>query len=119
ARGPKSINNWHDLRYAVEKFGYSKGLLIAGYPGKWERMVMEACKLNGVSDLDLTRVVERLREIKGDRLVRMGLPYGDGGWLENVGVEDVLNKLSAVLVRNQVTSDKFHRIGDAYENLFE
>ncbi len=116
---PDAINNWHDLRYAIEKFGYSKGLLIARYPGKWERMVMEACKLNGVSDLDLTRVVERLRAIKGDRLVRMGLPYGDGGWLENVGVEDVLNKLSAVLVRNQVISDKFHRIGDAYENLFE
>ncbi|MDH1560735.1 hypothetical protein N5I19_17395 [Pseudomonas chengduensis] len=116
---PDAINNWHDLRYAVEKFGYSKGLLIARYPGKWERMVVEACKLNGVSDLDLTRVVERLRAIKGDRLVRMGLPYGDGGWLENVGVEDVLNKLSAVLVRNQVISDKFHRIGDAYENLFE
>lgn len=116
---PDAINNWRDLRYAVEKFGYSKGLLIARYPGKWERMVMEACKLNGVGDLDLTRIVERLRTIKGDRLVRMGLPYGDGGWLENVGVEDVLNKLSAVLVRNQVTSDKFHRIGDACENLFE
>lgn len=116
---PEAINDWHNLRYAVEKFGYSKGLLIARYPRKWERMVMDACKLNGVGDLDLTRIVERLREIKCDRLVRMGLPYGDGGWLENVGVEDVLNELSAVLVRNQVVSDKFHRIDDAHENLFE
>lgn len=116
---PEAINNWHGLRYAVEKFGYSKGLLIARYPGKWERMVMDACKLNGVGDLDMARIVERLQAIKGDRLVRMGLPYGDGGWLDNVGIEDVLNKLSAVLVRNQVVSDKFHRIDDAHENLFE
>lgn len=116
---PDAINNWHDLRYAVEKFGYSKGLLIARYPGKWERMVMETCRLNNVGDLDLTRIVEKLRAIKGDRLVRMGLTYGDGNWLENVGVESVLNQLSAVLVRNQIVSDKFHRIDDAHENLFE
>jgi hypothetical protein len=116
---PEAINNWHCLRYTVEKFGYSKGLLIARYPGKWERMVIEACKLNGVGDLDMLRVVEKLQTIKVDRLVRMGLLYGDGAWLENVGVEDVLNKFSAVLVRNQVVSDKFHRIDDAHENLFE
>lgn len=117
---PEAINNWHGLRYAVEKFGYSKGLLIARYPKTWERMVIDACKLNNdVGDLDMARIVERLQAIKGDRLVRMGLPYGDGGWLDNVGVEDVLNKLSAVLVRNQVVSGKFHRIDDAHENLFE
>lgn len=116
---PEAINNWHGFRYAVEKFGYSKGLLIARYPKTWERMVIDACRLNGIGDLDMARVVERLQAIKGDRLVRMGLPYGDGGWLENVGVENVLNKLSAVLVRNQVVSDKFHRIDDAHENLFE
>lgn len=116
---PEAINNWPGLRYAVEKFGYSKGLLIARYPGKWERMVIEACKHNGVGDLDMARVVERLQAIKSDRLVRMRLPYGDGGWLENVGAEDVLNKLSAILVRNQVISEKFHSLDDAHENLFE
>lgn len=116
---PDAINSWHDLRYAVEKFGYSKGLLIARYPGKWERMVIEACKLNGVGDLDLTRIVERLRAIKDDRLVRMGLPYSDGSWLDSVSDEGILNKLSAVLVRNHVASDKFYRIADVYEDLFE
>lgn len=116
---PEAINDWHCFRYAVEKFGYSKGLLIARYPKTWERMVIDACKLNGVGDLDMARIVEKLQTIKGDRLVRMGLPYGDGGWLENVGIENVLNKLSAVLVRNQVVSEKFHRIDDAHENLFE
>jgi len=116
---PEAINNWPVLRYAVEKFGYSKGLLIARYPGKWERMVMEACRRNGVNELDMLRVVERLQTIKSDRLVRMGLPYGDGDWLENVGAEGVLNRLSAILVRNQVVSEKFHRLDDAEENLFE
>ena len=116
---PDAINNWRDLRYAVEKFGYSKGLLIARYPKTWERMVMEACQRNGVGDLDLTRIVERLRTIKGDRLVRMGLTYGSGSWLDNAGVEAVLNQFSAVLVRDRFVSGKFHRIDDAHEHLFE
>lgn len=116
---PEAINNWPGLRYAVEKFGYSKGLLIARYPSKWERMVMEACKRNGVGELDMLRVVERLQTIKSDRLVRMGLPYGDGDWLDNVAAEGVLNRLSAILVRNQIVTEKFHRLDDAHENLFE
>lgn len=116
---PEAINNWPSFRYAVEKFGYSKGLLIVRYPKIWERMVLQACQSNGVPDVDMTRIVERLKAIKDDRLVRMGLPYGDGGWLENVSSADILNKLSAVLVRNQVDSEKLHCIDDVHESIFE
>ncbi|WP_068858575.1 hypothetical protein [Perlucidibaca aquatica] len=116
---PEAINTWPIFRYAVEKFGYSKGLLIARYPGKWEKMVIEACQRNGVPDVDMMRVVEKLQAIKSDRLVKMGLPYRDGGWRENVGAEDVLNNLSAVLVHGRVELNKFHCIDDAHENLFD
>ncbi len=116
---PEAINNWHDLRYAVEKFGYSKGLLIARYPKTWMRLVMEACHRRGLGDIELKRIEEKLQRAKDDRLVRIGLSYEGAGWLESVSAEVVLNQLSAVLVRDQLVSDKFHRIDDARENLFE
>lgn len=116
---PDAINNWKDLRYVLEKFGYSKGLLIARYPKSWMKMVMDACHSNGVGDIELARVEEKLRIVKDDRLVRMGLPYDGANWLESVSDESVLNELSAVLIKSQPTSDKFHNIDDAHENLFE
>ncbi|UVM39530.1 hypothetical protein LOY28_03580 [Pseudomonas sp. B21-017] len=116
---PDAVNNWKDLRYALEKFGYSKGLLIARYPKSWMKMVMDACQSNGVGDIELARVEEKLRIVKDDRLVRMGLPYEGANWLESVKAESVLNQLSAVLIKGQPTSDKLHSIDDAHENLFE
>lgn len=116
---PDAINNWKDLRYVLEKFGYSKGLLIARYPKSWMKMVMDACHSNGVRDIDLARVEEKLRIVKDDRLVRMGLPYEGGNWLESVNHKSVLNELFAVLIKGQSTSDKLHNIDDAHEGLFE
>ncbi|MEE4741446.1 hypothetical protein V2K88_07195 [Pseudomonas alliivorans] len=116
---PDAINNWKDLRYVLEKFGYSKGLLVARYPKSWMKMVMDACHSNGVRDIDLARVEEKLRIVKDDRLVRMGLPYEGGNWLESVNHESVLNELFAVLIKGQSTSDKHHNIDDAHEGLFE
>ncbi|AJE23594.1 hypothetical protein [Azotobacter chroococcum] len=116
---PDAINNWQDLRYALEKFGYSKGLLIARYPKSWMRMVMEACHRKGLGDVELKRIEEKLQSAKDDRLVRIGLHYDGGSWLESVSTEAVLNQLSAVLVRDQTVSTKFHRIDDAHENLFD
>ncbi|WP_047537306.1 hypothetical protein [Pseudomonas sp. 11/12A] len=115
---PEAINNWKDLRYALEKFGYSKGLLIARYPKSWMKMVMDACRSNGVGDVELARVEEKLRIVREDRLVRMGLPYEGANWLESVRAESVLNQLSAVLVKDQPILDKLHSIDDAHENLF-
>ncbi len=116
---PDAINNWKDLRYALEKFGYSKGLLIARYPKSWMKMVMDACRSNGVGDIELARVEEKLRIVKDDRLVRMGLPYEGANWLASVRAEAVLNQLSAVLIKDQPTSEKLHSIDDAHENLFD
>ncbi|WP_226489319.1 hypothetical protein [Pseudomonas sp. B20] len=116
---PDAINNWKDLRYVLEKFGYSKGLLIARYPKSWMKMVMDACHSNGVGDIELARVEEKLRTVKDDRLVRMGLRYEGANWLTSVNDESVLNELFAVLIKSQPTSDKLYNIDDAHENLFE
>ncbi len=116
---PEAINNWQDLRYALEKFGYSKGLLIARYPKTWMRLVMEACRRRGLGDVELKRIEEKLQKAKDDRLVRIGLAFEGASWLESVSAEAILNQMSAILVRDQIVSEKFHRIDDVHENLFD
>lgn len=116
---PDAINNWQDLRYALEKFGYGKGLLIARFPKTWMRLVMEACKRNGVRDVELKRIEEKLRQAKDDRLVRMGLPFAGDDWLLNVQKNAVYESLTAVLVRNKHALERFHCLAEVAEALFD
>lgn len=116
---PDAINNWQDLKYALEKFGYSKGLLIARFPKTWMRLVIEACKRNGVRDVELKRIEEKLRQAKDDRLVRMGLPFTGDDWLINAKNDVVCDSLSAVLVRDKLETDRFHCLADVDEALFD
>jgi hypothetical protein len=115
---PQAINNWHDLRYALEKFGYSKGLLIASFPKAWMRLVMEACEGNGLGDVELTRIEEKLLQAKEDRLVRLGLPFAGHDWLDNARQEAVRASLSAVLVKDKSDEELFHCLAEADEALF-
>lgn len=116
---PDAINNWQDLRYALEKFGYSKGLLIARYPKSWMRMVMDSCRSNGVGDVEIKRIEEKLRQAKDDRLVRMGLPFAGNDWLGNAKTDAVLESLSAVLVREKSEDGRFHCLAEIEEALFD
>lgn len=116
---PDAINNWSDLRYAVEKFGYSKGVLIARYPKSWMRMVMDSCRSNGVGDVEIKRIEEKLRQAKDDRLVRMGLPFTGNDWLVNAKNYAVLESLSAVLVRDKHDIERFHCFTELDEGLFD
>jgi hypothetical protein len=116
---PQAINNWHDLRYALEKFGYSKGLLIARFPKTWMRLVMEACQCNGLGDVELKRIEEKLRQAKDDRLVRMGLPFAGDDWLGNAKNDAVRESLSAILVRDKFEAERFHCLAEVDEALFD
>lgn len=116
---PDAIDNWKDLKYALEKFGYSKGLLIARFPKTWMRLVMEACERNGVGDVERSKIEEKLRRAKDDRLVRMGLPFFDGDWLGNVMSDEILANVAAVLVRDKHDDEKLHCLADVDEALFD
>jgi hypothetical protein len=97
---PAGINNWADLRYILEKFGFSKGALIARYPNSWMLMVIESCRANKVGDIEMARIVEKLTQVKLDRLYRPGFEYdGNSGWIDNVLQQEVINNLDAVLVK--------------------
>lgn len=116
---PQAINNWQDLRYALEKFGYSKGLLIARFPKTWPRMVIEACERSGVGDVERARIVEKLRQAQNDRLVRMGLPFDGEDWVANVTKDAVRDHLSEILVRDKQDTERFHCFAEVDEALFD
>lgn len=116
---PDAINNWQDLKYALEKFGYSKGLLIARFPKTWPRLVIEACDRRGVGDVERKRIEEKLRQVRDDRLVRMGLPFDGDDWLANAKQDGVREHLSAILVRDKHEAERFYCLSDVEEGLFE
>lgn len=115
---PKSINNWKDLRYIVEKFGFSNGLLIARYPKRWMAMVMEACRDNGVKDIELSKIEEKLRQIKTDRFLKVGLPYTENDWCESIACEGVINNFNGVITREYVQPPLFYSVDDVAEGVF-
>jgi hypothetical protein len=116
---PEAVSSWKELCYVLEKFGFSNGALIANYPSKWMRMVIDACAANGASDLDLSRITEKLRQAKEDRVIKLGLPYEAPSWREAVQGDRILEKLDAVLVNEDVPNDKFHNVNNGLGDLFE
>jgi len=117
---PRAISNYADLRYVVEKFGFSKGLLIAPYPSKWQKYVLDACKERGIGDIEYARVVERLAQIKSDRLVKFGLAYdASRGWIENATAQETLGQFDALLVRDDLGIPNAYRVDAVPEAVFE
>lgn len=117
---PAAINNWSDLKYIVEKFGYSKGLLIAQYPKRWMALVIDACRANGAGDMDLKRIEEKLSQIKKDRLYRLGLDYDcTATWRENSTSQELIVFFDAILVRDEPAHYKMHTVNDVDESLFD
>lgn len=117
---PEAISNWSDFRYVIEKFGYGKGALIACFPSKWPKYVMEACRKSDVTDMEFKRIEERLNQAKEDRLCKLGLPYDPSlGWLDNAIGDSVSDRLHAVLVREASDKhQKLHAVADMGERLF-
>jgi hypothetical protein len=118
---PEAINNWPDLRYAVEKFGFSKGLLIGRYPKRWVGMVYEACEANVDNDIELKKIEEKLSLIKLDRLFKLGLPYinPEAAWLTNASSDQILQHLDGLLVNGDIDEQKHYQISTVGEEVFE
>lgn len=117
---PKSINNWQDLRYILEKFGYNKGILIARYPKRWMRLVMEECRANNVSDIDLSRIEEKLRQAKSKQAVKLNLPFDpELEWTHNVKKKDIQEEITATLVYQPDNHPNFFCVKDVCESVFD
>ncbi|EGQ8412421.1 hypothetical protein LHO93_002569 [Vibrio parahaemolyticus] len=117
---PEAIDNWADFRYTVEKFGYSNGLLIARYPKRWFALVMEACRKNGLGDIQLKRIEEKLSQIKQDRVYKFSQSYdSEIDWIHNTTSDAICSQLDAILTKADFDNAKVHPLNQVDENLFQ
>lgn len=116
---PEAINNWADFRYITEKFGYSKGLLISRYPKNWMKRVIDAARANNVPDVEQLRIVERLNQIKNDRLFKSGLSFNGGSWLENATRDEICASFDGLILKEPTGKNKQYSVVDADEAIFE
>lgn len=115
---PEAINNWSDFRYAIEKFNFSNGLLIGRYPKSWIKLVHEACKNNITNDIEIAKVVEKLSQIKHDRLIPLSENFTPGDWIENTRQQEVLDKVKLILVKQNEVTAQHVRLDDVNEDIF-
>lgn len=98
ALDPEVLATWQSFRYFVEKFGVSKGRLIAEFPRTWKRLVYEAAQRTA-KPVELARIVERLRQVSNHVLLRKGRPGGDPRmtWLDNALVEHLRDPFAGII----------------------
>lgn len=117
---PEAINNWSDFRYLIEKFGFPNGALIAKYPKRWQRLVLEACDANKVKDRERSKIVEKLSEIKHDRLISQSFPYdGKQLWLDNAIQPEVSQLFDGLVLAEKNAAENSYSIDDISEEVFQ
>src|SRR5438034_4649490 len=71
---PTVFRDSRDLKYALEKFGFSQGRFLAAYPKRtWRKLVFE--KISQFSDLERKRAEYLLGKYNDGRVQGCGLDY--------------------------------------------
>lgn len=97
---PRCLTRWRDFRYLSEKFGISRGRLIARCPSKWEKMVYDG--LEDCPEVEKARITERLIQLKSCMLTRHH-HWSGGTWLENAIQEHSEKPFRAILAESNPT----------------
>jgi len=97
ALDPEVISDWQSFRFFVDQFGVPTGRLISEFPGKWKRMVYDAVKRRGGSEIERKRVEQRLSTID-DRLLKQSRNF-DGGlaWVRNAVNQHKIQPFHAII----------------------
>lgn len=102
ALDPVLLDNWKDYRFFQQSFGPDKGRLIADYPRRWKRAVLEAIRKSGCGDVEKKRIKESLKYLSAPTLYSRSARQWDEArtWLENTVDEDVIRTFHAVVYRD-------------------
>ncbi|MBK9437656.1 MAG: hypothetical protein IPN51_06640 [Chloracidobacterium sp.] len=97
ALDPNAISDWQSFRFFIDQFGSSKGRLISRFPKKWKRMVYEALVEKKPTDLDRSRIEERLKNID-DRLLSGARVYEpELTWIANAVNQHSVKPFRAII----------------------
>ena len=78
---PSSVNNPHDLKYLLDKFGFFKGRFIGKFPKDWKKQIFQ--NISSLPDMEQKRI-KRLLEKSKDCLVPSGQSFEPSlSWLDN------------------------------------
>lgn len=85
---PEAIATWASFKDFIDKFGVSKGRVIAAFPRKWARAMKAAARVHA-KDIEYARIVEKLNRVEKLVLLDCGRPTGDGTlpWLDRALLE--------------------------------
>lgn len=74
---PEAMATWASFKDFIDKFGVSKGRVIAAFPRKWRQAVLKAAQVQA-RDVERARIEEKLRRLEWLVLLDRGRPSGDG-----------------------------------------
>lgn len=120
---PRAVCRWENFRYVMEKLGFAQGRVLACYPKKWPRALLdELDRLGEVTEIERTRFVEKLRRYKEDRMVSLGAPYDPNiTWTQNA-VSLPSHKVDSIILEqrpHQLPADySIQTISDLEEDFF-
>jgi hypothetical protein len=99
---PEAIATWASFKDFIDKFGVSKGRVIAAFPRKWRQAVLKAAQVQA-RDVERTRIEEKLRRLEGLVLLDRGRPSGDGTlpWLDRALAEHARLPFDGIIVRER------------------
>ncbi|MBN8453058.1 hypothetical protein [Accumulibacter sp.] len=99
---PEAVATWASFKDLIEKFGVSKGRVIAAFPRKWRQAVLRAAQ-EQARDVERARIVEKLQRLEGLVLLDRNRPSGDGAlpWLDRVLVEHDRLPFDGIIVRER------------------
>ena len=60
---PEAIATWASFKDFIDKFGVSKGRVIAAFPRKWRQAVLRAAQAKA-RDVERARIEEKLRRLE-------------------------------------------------------
>lgn len=110
---PALLNNWDDFRHFTEKFGFYQGRLIARYPKRWEKMVIDSLSEQG---LKRTKIVERLKKLDARMLPRHHeWNPEEKDWLKNAEAEHRTRPFHAILAKDNPRGHNCVLLGDEVE----
>ena len=95
---PEVLATWESFIYFIEKFGVPQGRLIAQFPGKWRRMVIEAAQ-KVAQPVEFQRIIEKLKQVSDHVVLSRGRPGGDGSlpWLDRALAEHAREPFDGII----------------------
>jgi hypothetical protein len=110
---PALLNNWKDFRYFTERFGVSRGRMIARYPNRWKRLVYES--LANCGEIERKRIEEGLSRLD-DRLLTRHCEWNTRlDWLANAEAEHLHRPFHAILAKASPNLRDFVLDGDSVD----